>query len=62
MTTTRRISTVLAAALLWGLCPPTASVRGADEDHIRYSRTYGEALEASRIRGVPVIVSRHKDF
>jgi len=30
-------------------------------DHLRFSRTYAEALWEGRLRNVPVLVSRHKD-
>lgn len=32
------------------------------EKHLRYSRTYAEALWEARLRNVPVFLSRHKDF
>ena len=38
-------------------------VRAGDEEHahLAYRRTYAEALLESRIRNVPVLVTRHKD-
>jgi hypothetical protein len=30
--------------------------------HLRYRRSYAEALRVARLRNLPVFVSRHKDF
>ena len=34
----------------------------AGKDHLDFKKTYADALLESRIRNVPVFVSRHKDF
>lgn len=50
----------LAAPAFWLALRPA----GAGEDpapHLRYRKTYAEALLESRIRNVPVLVTRHKD-
>jgi hypothetical protein len=39
-----------------------AGAARAEDDVLRYRRSYGEALREARVRNVPVLVSRHKDF
>lgn len=40
----------------------TSKVAKRGQDHLAYKKTYADALLESRIRNVPVFVSRHKDF
>jgi hypothetical protein len=50
---------LLAIALVAPAGGPTLA--GDEKDHLAWRRTYGEALREARIRGVPVLVTRHKD-
>jgi hypothetical protein len=53
---------LVAGALL---VAPATSRAGDDEPkgpHLEFRRTYAEALLESRVRGMPLFVSRHKDF
>jgi hypothetical protein len=51
-----------AAGAFWLAVWP-AGARAEDEKplHLDYRKTYAEALLESRIRNLPVLVSRHKD-
>ena len=62
----RTIPTVLAlaftASAFWLTVGPTGAHAGDEQvDHLRYRKTYADALLESRIRNVPVLVTRHKD-
>ena len=53
---------VLAAGAFWlALWPARARAGDGEAKHLRYRKTYAEALLEGRIRNVPVLASRHKD-
>lgn len=65
------LTTALVAALFLSLAghlqaddkkKDTSKVAKRGQDHLPYKKTYADALLESRIRNVPVFVSRHKDF
>lgn len=62
----RTLPALLALALGVGgfwLAAVPAPARAGDEPHasLHYRKTYAEALLESRIRNVPLLVTRHKD-
>jgi len=60
----RRIALALAAAAVFLPAAPRGARAGGDDGsppHLDYRRTYERALLESRIRNVPVLVSRQKD-
>lgn len=59
----------LIGALLLALPAPVragddagSGKKKAKKPHLQYRKTYLEALTEARIRNLPVLVSRHKDF
>lgn len=69
MNFSRRWHAGLAAGLIGVLLLSAAPIgfaggddKKAKKPHLQYRRTYLEALTEARIRNLPVLVSRHKDF
>jgi hypothetical protein len=60
MPTSRAAAFLLGAAAV--LVAPAVGGAGDDGPHLRFQRTYAEALLEARVRGIPLLVSRHKDF
>ena len=56
-----RIGLVVALAAGFLSFSPTAS-GGETKPTLRYMKTYESAMLESRIRGLPIFFSRHKDF
>ena len=53
---------VLAAGTFWLAAVPYCARAGDEKQaHLNYRKTYAEALLESRIRNVPVLVTRHND-
>jgi hypothetical protein len=58
----RLLLLALATGAFWLTAVPHGARAGDEKDaHLRYRKTYGDALLESRIRNVPVLVTRHKD-
>jgi hypothetical protein len=55
-------TTHACAALALVLGVASLGGKAKEPDHLIFRRTYEAALLEARIRNVPVLVSRHKDF
>lgn len=55
------LALALGAGAFWSALGPSARAEDEKQAHLDYRRTYAEALLESRIRNVPVLVTRHKD-